>query len=280
MNYRDILLYQAEVKKFASKYNILPIIPTKLVDKVSDKIPVWVYWHQGFDNAPDIVHMCINSLKENMPLDKVEIILLDKNNLFDYVYTDPKILHNIKTNYTAYSNIVRSYLLYAYGGMYIDATYLLVDKFPAENFNRDFWAVKTIYPTSEAGFPLIMFTSNLMYAKPGNEIMLFIFQYMSSYWYYYDYNILYDFIMGICLYGYQYKKYPQYYVNSLDDTNFRVHYFCQIESQNEIYSEERYNELAKDNIFFKVNRKCHPQEYIKDQLTFWGYFKQRYLKEK
>jgi len=279
MIYDNILYYQKEVYEFRKTHDILDITPIKLVDKVSDKIPIWVYWHQGFDNAPDVIKMCINSLKENMPLDKVEIILLDKNNLYKYIQTPTEILNNIKSNYTAYSDIIRFYLLYAYGGMYIDSTYLLVDKFPAENFEKDFWSVKTIYPSNRGYSPIIMFTTNLMYAKPGNPIMLFMYRYMSSYWYYSDISKrVYDIIMGVCYYGYTYHEYPRYYIEELNNSNTQVHFFCNVYHLLDKFTEYKYKLITDNTYFFKLSRKFNLYEYSEDQLTFWGYFKQKYLK--
>lgn len=162
--------------------------------------------------------------------------------------------------------------------MYIDATYLLINKFPEENLKKDFWSIKTIYRL-EKGFSLKMFTTNLIYTKqPGNEIMLFMYRYISSYWYYENYNRIYDIIMGICLYGYQYNKYPKEYINNLDDDGTDVHYFCSIRNLNKIFIQEKYNEIKDNNYFLKINRKGNLLEFTDENLTYWGYFKQRYLK--
>ena len=44
---------------------------------------IWVFWWQGIDNAPELVKLCIESIKKN--LDNHELIIIDKNNLEKYI---------------------------------------------------------------------------------------------------------------------------------------------------------------------------------------------------
>ena len=43
---------------------------------------VWVYWGQGFENAPEIVKICLNQL---MSYKEINIKILDDDNISDFV---------------------------------------------------------------------------------------------------------------------------------------------------------------------------------------------------
>ena len=77
---------------------------------------IWLLWFQGWKNAPEIVQ----NVKESWILHNPnwEIILLDDNNIKEYVKIDlPE-----NAQYAAKSDIIRLYLLKNYGGIWSDAT--------------------------------------------------------------------------------------------------------------------------------------------------------------
>lgn len=250
MTDKDIYYIYKSVEKEVQINPPKKIFPKKLIDHVSDKIPVWIYWHDGFDHLPPVVQVCINSIKENLPYDKVELILLDKNNLFNYIEIPEIVIKHIRTNYTSFSNIIRAYLLYAYGGMWIDSSFLLTKKIPVSIFYEDFWSVRTDYIKHDSEEPIRLFASNLMYARPGNELMLYIYQLYCSYWSNHDYLLVYDYIIGICVYGYDVKGYPRKYIDNLKkDHNSKIHYFTGTEILNQFYSDEEFSQITKDTYF-------------------------------
>ena len=84
-----------------------------------------VCWFQGFDNAPDLVKACLNSLRRN--LSGYEIVMLDDTNLHTYVqfpdYIEEKRRKGI-IRPAHYSDLVRAALLSQYGGIWFDSTVL------------------------------------------------------------------------------------------------------------------------------------------------------------
>lgn len=80
---------------------------------------IWMLWNQGWDNAPDISHKCVNSWKYHNP--DWDIILLDSNNLLDYIPLDSE-LPNLKTNNISLGDIVRLSLMKHHGGIWADST--------------------------------------------------------------------------------------------------------------------------------------------------------------
>ena len=81
---------------------------------------IYFIWFQGFENMPEICKKCYYSWKIKNPT--WNMIFIDNNNLEEFV---PKYklkeFKKIKP-IQCYSDIVRLYIIYNYGGLYVDAT--------------------------------------------------------------------------------------------------------------------------------------------------------------
>lgn len=90
---------------------------------------VFVYWAQGFDQAPDLVKKCLSSII-NYSKD-LDLVLLNDENLEKYLeipsYIKQKFLAG-EIGYANYSDILRIMLLKKFGGAWIDATCLLTQE--------------------------------------------------------------------------------------------------------------------------------------------------------
>ena len=78
---------------------------------------VWVLWWQGIDKAPDIVKICIQSIRKN--IGDRNLIILDESNFRDYTNIDPKyekLLKEKVISKTQFSDLLRLNLLYNRGG--------------------------------------------------------------------------------------------------------------------------------------------------------------------
>lgn len=83
---------------------------------------IYIYWAQGFENAPFIVNKCLNSWKKHNK--DWEIILLTDENLKNYIDIEKEIPNISKKDIskTHYSDLVRLFLLEKYGGCWCDST--------------------------------------------------------------------------------------------------------------------------------------------------------------
>lgn len=83
---------------------------------------IFIYWAQEFKNAPEVVKKCLLSWKLKNP--SWNIIELDDTNLNEYINIEEKIPNITKKSITktAYSDIIRIFLLEKYGGCWCDAT--------------------------------------------------------------------------------------------------------------------------------------------------------------
>ena len=80
---------------------------------------IWICWFQGWDKCPPLSRYCLDSWKHYNP--DWEVIELDDSNYRDYVDID-SILPGVATNKTAFSDILRMFILKEYGGVWADAT--------------------------------------------------------------------------------------------------------------------------------------------------------------
>lgn len=78
---------------------------------------LWLYWGQGFEQAPDLVKRCVQTWQENNPGWAME--LLDETNLTQFV-TMPPLPDSIAPAHRA--DVLRTRLLAQHGGVWADAT--------------------------------------------------------------------------------------------------------------------------------------------------------------
>lgn len=113
-------------------------------ENVSADAPIWVYWQQGFEHAPEVVQECYRSMKQHAG--EHHVIALTGENLKEYVdlpdYVWEKHRRGIITH-AFLSDIVRFALLAKYGGFWVDACdFFLNDTFFKDAQHHSFYSVK------------------------------------------------------------------------------------------------------------------------------------------
>jgi hypothetical protein len=81
---------------------------------------LFIYWDQGFRNAPNIVQKCLLTWKKHNPT--WHIIELDDSNLSQYIDLKQELPENISITKASMSDVIRICLLEKYGGLWVDAT--------------------------------------------------------------------------------------------------------------------------------------------------------------
>lgn len=86
-----------------------------------DQKIIWIFWSQGFDAAPPLVRLCLESWRPRHP--GWTIRELDQTTVWDYVTLPPGIpLGRKDMDIQKISTIIRLMLLKRYGGIWVDAT--------------------------------------------------------------------------------------------------------------------------------------------------------------
>lgn len=179
----------------------------KYLDKVSAKAywedketvynndQIWICWFQGLEKAPDLVKICVDSVKKNLPGKNITIITMD--NYADYVKMPDHIIEKFKKgiiSYTFFSDLVRLELLTTHGGYWIDSTVFLSGSKLFDYIDKmDFFAYSFYY----FGFnPEIMTINNwLMKSGTNNNILSLTKELLYAYWK--DYNRALDYFINM-----------------------------------------------------------------------------------
>ncbi len=106
---------------------------------------IWQLWLQGLGNCPEIVKICMDSVKKYA--NGRHIIILTKDNINDYINLPDFIWDKYNKgmiSHAHFSDIIRVYLLAKYGGTWIDATVLLTAPIPKVIDDSDFFVFKDV----------------------------------------------------------------------------------------------------------------------------------------
>ena len=108
-------------------YNLDTIIKKYRTEKASCFVKpkqsniIWVFWGQGFENAPSIIKQCNRQLHyQASKSQNLQVIELDLRNYEKYVQLPKKVIEQFKSGSLSivnFSDILRSFLLRDYGGV-------------------------------------------------------------------------------------------------------------------------------------------------------------------
>ena len=100
---------------------------------------IFTIWQQGEKNAPELVKSCFRSIRKHC---KQELVVLDDNNIFDYISLPQVIIDKYKAGKIRrahFADICRVELLYQHGGIWMDSTDFAVSEIPQWIIDQDFF---------------------------------------------------------------------------------------------------------------------------------------------
>lgn len=109
------------------------------VIKDDENEKIYTIWQQGEENAPEIVKACFRSIRKHC---KQELVVLDDNNLFDYISLPQVIIDKYragKIRRAHFADICRVELLYEHGGYWFDSTDFATAPIPQWVTDLDFF---------------------------------------------------------------------------------------------------------------------------------------------
>lgn len=240
-------------------------------------INVWLFWYQGFDNAPDIVKTCVNCIKKVFKGSKYKINLLTKNNVFDYVnlpiYIEKKFKKKL-ISFAHYSDIIRTFLLVKYGGYWIDPTVFIPNNSKFFNIveeQRIF--VFKVLDLSGQCFCKSYISNWFIYSVPNEKILSLTLNLLYKYWKkrnkpenYFIYHTL--FSISADRFRKEFDNIPTY-------NNCSPH-TLQWEMYNE-FNENRFVELLKLSPVHKMNHNWIRPISKQNTFTFYDFIIKNYL---
>lgn len=122
------------VKNDIKEIEVPKIFPLSTINKEIINLPIFILWWQGEEHMSPIIRACVNSIKRASG--NHEVILISKNNINTFISLGHKLEFKeevlqwidektISPQY--FSDILRAWLLYNYGGVWMDATIFVPD---------------------------------------------------------------------------------------------------------------------------------------------------------
>lgn len=156
---------------------------------------IWIMWLQGYENAPNIVKKCTESIKKYNS--NKEIIFLTNNNINNYIQIPKFIIDKYNSGKMInahFSDYLRTCILVKYGGTWIDSTVLLTGNIPEEIWQHDFFIFKSKLWHAINRIPSLKFYNKhfdydmncgsnwFIYAKQANPILNCQKKSLENYW--------------------------------------------------------------------------------------------------
>lgn len=113
----------------------------------SDKTNIWIFWYQGWDSAPQIVKDCRCTTEKYLDRETFNVHYLTKDNYTSFVRFPKWIMDKVSAgtiDLTKFSNMVRSALLYHFGGIWMDATIFLTKPIDETIMDYPYYTLKRL----------------------------------------------------------------------------------------------------------------------------------------
>lgn len=217
---------------------------------------VWICWFQGYQNAPDIVKKCIDSVKQYMQ-DK-EINIINEKNYREYVEIPEYIIKKWKKgiiSYAHFSDILRLELLTKYGGLWLDATVFMTSNNYIFSYDIPLFVFKSI--SLNRSEKLATSASNwLIYSCKDNNILMLTKELLYKYWR--DYNYVKNYYLFHICFTIATEVYEEEWHDVPTFSNIPPH-ILQFELK-EKFNNERFKEIMNMTCFHKLNKNIFSED--------------------
>jgi hypothetical protein len=188
-NYRQTLVMiriQPLIDEILNEPVVTPYSDKSWATFKSTKPKVFQYWHQGFDDLPEVVQNCYQSIDYFLS-DDFEIVRIDYSTLSSYISLPKQIIEARNENRMTIahlSDIVRNKLLVVYGGLWLDSTVLLTGKKGIFDFidNKLVSFQNTHVFSNPKEHPFMVGSWMIWAAKPSCAIFRLTQQVLEIYW--------------------------------------------------------------------------------------------------
>lgn len=240
--------------------------------------PVFIMWYQGEDQLPEVIKLCIESIKKHIK--NREIIVVSRDNMSKYCDLPDYIYEKVdsgKITKTFFSDITRAALLYKNGGTWADAAIFLTDDIPESYFDKTFYCPCGIKKEIRKDFRyLFQGTKGWNVSFQGSKykkfpLYDFIYNYYLSFFNDYETHVDYfqnDFVLSLFL------KHNETFRNLLNNQpENNINEFLLADMMNQTISEKTLKKLEflKNNPVNKVTYKKNWVHEINGKQTVYDY---------
>ena len=234
------------------------------------KHKIYKLWWQGINNAPTIVKICHESLLRNYDPKTQEIVLLDKDNVLDYVKLPDYLMEKFydgKISITHLSDIIRSSLLKKTGGLWTDATMFYTKPLGEDIFSRDFFTMKN--PIAHPDDITSKWECFFIGGQKDFPLFSLLEEFWLEYWKREDELITYLLIDHLFYIAYSENHRVKKAIDTCPSFYYRIDYFQRI--LNSKFDKRLYDEIIHNDPFIKMSYKFSLLERTKKgELTYYG----------
>ncbi len=241
----------------------------KEIESWNNTKKIWTWWWQWLDKAPEMVKICIESMKKNNCW--YEVVIIDKDSYKNYVELPEFILEKVedwKLSLIHLYDILRMALLKKYWWIWADSTMFICNDVFKEFNNIE---LNTNYPTKfvEEHWWFEKWCWFFIWWK-SNRLFSFVYDFFIKY--HQDYSDVINYFLIDYTIWLAYKNFDDCKIN-IDNTTLRNgEIFTLQQVFNETYEKEEYDKLM-GNGFFKLSHKLEFNEYDRSwNLTNYGHF--------
>lgn len=235
------------------------------------KYKIYTFWWQGFDEAPEIIKACHNSLCKHYDCNRQELIVLDKNNVFDYVNLPDFILKKFEAgiiSITHLSDIIRFSLLKLTGGIWVDASMYFTKDINPNLFERNLFSMKN--KSSKRGDITSIWEVFFIGGEKNHPLFCFLEDALLSYWKNEDDIITYLLTEHFIYILYENNKKIADELNNCDSFYYATDYFQN--KMNYEFSKLEFEKEIANEPYFKLSYKGSFSKVTKNlKQTLYGY---------
>ena len=231
---------------------------------------IWSIWWQGEENAPEVVKACFASVRRHCGDKKFKVIT--EKNFREYIQLPEHILKKVNAGVitlTHLSDILRMYLLYYYGGLWLDSTIFVVSDISDEIFKTEYFSIKTGFNPKSYAVTMGRWASFLQFAHKGSALCRFALECQLEFWK--EHTIPIDYILIDYFFALAYQNFPEVknMIDSVPLNNPEIETLRQL--LNSQWDEEKFAALIRSTTFFKLTWKHKFEKNISGRETFYGH---------
>lgn len=219
---------------------------------------VWVCWFQGESSAPELVKLCLKSIKK---VKGKRVVVVTKDNYKDFVDLPEYVVEKWKKgiiSHAHFSDLLRMELLFKHGGIWLDATvFISSDTLPDYLENSWLFLFQSLKPGADGR--AVAMSSWAMSSGPGNPVLALTRGYLFEYWR--VNNKLYDYFLFHLVVTSILDLFPEYCAR-IDKVCNSTPHILQLEMVDDL-SNERVEQIMNLTC---VHKLTHKQNLSKDKL--------------
>ena len=239
---------------------------------------IWSIWWQGQENAPEIVKMCFAAMDRYR--DGRTLNIITRHNYKEYIDLPGHIIRKVQEgtiSLTHFSDILRLYLLYHYGGLWLDATMLVTGIIPEEIFRCEYFSIKTGFNPKSYAVTMGRWASFLQAAHRNNTLCKFALDFHLEYWKKQTMPI--DHILIDYIFALAYEDFPEcrQMLNAVPVNNIAADSLASV--LNSEWDSRKFEQLTASAAFFKLTWRRKFEKFIAGRETMYGHIYSSIMKD-